>query len=131
MGKRRGTVSSTDKTGTAGTTAANGADEAQAARDASAAGEVPGAAPAAKATPEPAAPTLAQRRRDPDAIRRAFETGEYPYQTRVRTRDYEDHMAQLQVELLKRHRAGESDPRIREGIELSVNAIATALRNSG
>ena len=37
----------------------------------------------------------------------------------------------LQVELLKRHRAGEEDPRIREGIELSINAIATALRNSG
>jgi phosphoenolpyruvate carboxylase len=37
----------------------------------------------------------------------------------------------LQVELLKRHRAGESDPRVREGIHLSINAIATALRNSG
>jgi phosphoenolpyruvate carboxylase len=37
----------------------------------------------------------------------------------------------LQIELLKRHRAGESDPRIREGIQLSINAIATALRNSG
>jgi len=37
----------------------------------------------------------------------------------------------LQVELLKRHRAGETDPRVREGIELSINAIATALRNSG
>jgi phosphoenolpyruvate carboxylase len=37
----------------------------------------------------------------------------------------------LQVELLKRHRSGENDPRIREGIELSINAIATALRNSG
>jgi len=37
----------------------------------------------------------------------------------------------LQVELLKRHRAGEADPRIREGIQLSLNAIATALRNSG
>jgi phosphoenolpyruvate carboxylase len=37
----------------------------------------------------------------------------------------------LQVELLKRHRAGEDDPRIKEGIELSLNAIATALRNSG
>ncbi len=37
----------------------------------------------------------------------------------------------LQVELLKRHRAGEDDPRIKEGIELSINAIATALRNSG
>ncbi|MGV3479889.1 MAG: phosphoenolpyruvate carboxylase [Sphingobium sp.] len=37
----------------------------------------------------------------------------------------------LQVELLKRHRAGEADPRIAEGIQLSINAIATALRNSG
>lgn len=37
----------------------------------------------------------------------------------------------LQVELLKRHRVGEDDPRIGEGIQLSINAIATALRNSG
>jgi phosphoenolpyruvate carboxylase len=37
----------------------------------------------------------------------------------------------LQIELLKRHRAGEDDARIREGIQLSINAIATALRNSG
>ena len=37
----------------------------------------------------------------------------------------------LQVELLRRHRAGETDPRVREGIQLSINAIATALRNSG
>ncbi|AMK19725.1 MULTISPECIES: phosphoenolpyruvate carboxylase [Sphingobium] len=37
----------------------------------------------------------------------------------------------LQVELMKRHRGGEDDPRVKEGIELSINAIATALRNSG
>jgi phosphoenolpyruvate carboxylase len=37
----------------------------------------------------------------------------------------------LQIELIKRHRAGEHDPRVREGIQLSINAIATALRNSG
>ena len=37
----------------------------------------------------------------------------------------------LQVELLKRYRAGEDDPRVVEGIQLSINAIATALRNSG
>ncbi|MHA6723870.1 phosphoenolpyruvate carboxylase [Sphingomonas sp. RS2018] len=37
----------------------------------------------------------------------------------------------LQIELLKRHRAGETDERIGEGILLSINAIATALRNSG
>ncbi len=37
----------------------------------------------------------------------------------------------LQVELLKRHRSGERDARIRESIQLSISAIATALRNSG
>ena len=37
----------------------------------------------------------------------------------------------LQIELLKRHRAGEHDARVREGIQLSINAVATALRNSG
>ena len=37
----------------------------------------------------------------------------------------------LQVELLRRHRAGEQDPRIAEGIKLSISAVATALRNSG
>jgi phosphoenolpyruvate carboxylase len=37
----------------------------------------------------------------------------------------------LQVELIKRFRAGETDPRIQEGIQLSINAVATALRNSG
>ncbi len=37
----------------------------------------------------------------------------------------------LQIELMKRHRAGEDDERVRQGILLSINAIATALRNSG
>ncbi|MGB3710814.1 MAG: phosphoenolpyruvate carboxylase [Erythrobacter sp.] len=37
----------------------------------------------------------------------------------------------LQVELLKRHRSGDTDQRVAEGIKLSINAIATALRNSG
>lgn len=37
----------------------------------------------------------------------------------------------LQIELMKRHRAGEDDQRIGEGIQLTINAIATALRNSG
>ena len=37
----------------------------------------------------------------------------------------------LQIELMKRHRAGEDDSRVRQGILLSINAIATALRNSG
>jgi phosphoenolpyruvate carboxylase len=44
---------------------------------------------------------------------------------------YIDPLNLLQVELLKRHRAGERDARVREGIQLSINAVATALRNSG
>jgi phosphoenolpyruvate carboxylase len=44
---------------------------------------------------------------------------------------YVEPLNSLQVELLKRHRAGEDDPRVREGLQLSINAIATALRNSG
>ena len=37
----------------------------------------------------------------------------------------------LQIELMTRHRAGETDARIAEGIQLTINAIATGLRNSG
>lgn len=53
-------------------------------------------------------------------------------ETSVRLRlPYIEPLNLLQVELLKRHRAGEADPRIEEGILLTINAIATALRNSG
>ncbi len=44
---------------------------------------------------------------------------------------YIEPLNHLQIELMKRHRAGEDDHRIAEGIQLSINAIATALRNSG
>jgi phosphoenolpyruvate carboxylase len=37
----------------------------------------------------------------------------------------------LQVELLKRHRAGDSNARVRRGIHLSINGIAAGLRNTG
>ena len=37
----------------------------------------------------------------------------------------------LQIELIKRRRAGEADPRIRDGIQLTINAIAAGLRNTG
>jgi polyphosphate kinase 2 (PPK2 family) len=40
-------------------------------------------------------------RHDPEAIRHAFESGEYPYQTRMSTKVYEEAMEELQVELLK------------------------------
>jgi polyphosphate kinase 2 len=44
---------------------------------------------------------LAEMRHSPDEIRRAFESGQYPYQTRMRTKDYEEHVIPLQTELLK------------------------------
>ncbi len=53
-------------------------------------------------------------------------------ETSIRLRlPYIEPLNLLQIELLKRHRSGEDDPRIGEGIQLSINAIATALRNSG
>jgi len=52
--------------------------------------------------------------------------------TSIRLRlPYIDPLNHLQVQLLKRHRAGEADERIQEAIQLSISAIATALRNSG
>ena len=44
---------------------------------------------------------LAQMRHSPDAIRHAFETGEYPYATKMSNRDYLERMERLQAELLK------------------------------
>ena len=44
---------------------------------------------------------------------------------------YMDPLNHLQVELLKRYRAGETDERIARGIHLSINGIASGLRNSG
>jgi polyphosphate kinase len=40
-------------------------------------------------------------RHNPEAIRHAFESGEFPYKSRLGTKLYEEQMAQLQVELLK------------------------------
>ncbi|MGW0035612.1 phosphoenolpyruvate carboxylase [Gordonia sp. NPDC003376] len=37
----------------------------------------------------------------------------------------------LQVELLRRFRAGDDESRVRRGIQLTMNGLATALRNSG
>ncbi|PKO94203.1 MAG: phosphoenolpyruvate carboxylase [Betaproteobacteria bacterium HGW-Betaproteobacteria-10] len=44
---------------------------------------------------------------------------------------YMDPLNHLQVELLKRYRAGETDERVARGIHLSINGIASGLRNSG
>jgi phosphoenolpyruvate carboxylase len=44
---------------------------------------------------------------------------------------YVDPLNHLQVELLRRHRAGDPDERVVEGIHLTINGIAAGLRNSG
>jgi phosphoenolpyruvate carboxylase len=50
----------------------------------------------------------------------------------VRTRlPYVDPLNALQIDLIRRRRAGEDDPRIAEGIHLTINGIAAGLRNSG
>ena len=61
---------------------------------------------AARRAAEPEEPSL-QRvevqslRHDPDAIRRAFETGDYPYKSKVTEAHYVERMLPLQAELLK------------------------------
>ena len=61
-----------------------------------------------KAVPEPGLETgpqahhrLAEMRHDPEVVRRAFETGEYPYHSKMGTAAYEKRKAKLQAELLK------------------------------
>ena len=44
---------------------------------------------------------------------------------------YVDPLNHLQIELLKRHRAGDEDNRVVLGIHLTINGIAAGLRNSG
>ena len=44
---------------------------------------------------------------------------------------YIDPLHHLQVELIRRYRAGQSDERVRLGIHLSINGISAGLRNTG
>lgn len=44
---------------------------------------------------------------------------------------YMDPLNHLQVELLKRHRAGDTDERLARAIHMTINGIASGLRNSG
>ncbi len=44
---------------------------------------------------------------------------------------YLDPLNHLQLELLRRHRGGQTDERVRRGIHLTINGIAAGLRNSG
>jgi phosphoenolpyruvate carboxylase len=44
---------------------------------------------------------------------------------------YLDPLNHIQVELLRRYRAGDHDDRTKRGIHLTINGIAAGLRNSG
>ena len=44
---------------------------------------------------------------------------------------YIDPLNALQIDLIRRRRAGDADPRIAEGIHLTINGIAAGLRNTG
>ncbi|MBX6392214.1 MAG: phosphoenolpyruvate carboxylase, partial [Burkholderiales bacterium] len=44
---------------------------------------------------------------------------------------YIDPLNHIQVELLRRHRSGQSDERIHRGIHRTINGVAAGLRNSG
>ncbi len=44
---------------------------------------------------------------------------------------YIDPLNHIQIELLRRHRAGATDERVVQGIHLTINGIAAGLRNSG
>jgi phosphoenolpyruvate carboxylase len=46
-------------------------------------------------------------------------------------RPYLEALGHLQIDLIARHRAGDDDPQVREGVLLTMNGIATGLRNSG
>jgi phosphoenolpyruvate carboxylase len=46
-------------------------------------------------------------------------------------RPYIEALNHLQIELIARHREGDDDPQVREGVLLTMNGIATGLRNSG
>ena len=56
-----------------------------------------------------------------------------PYLARsIRARfPYLDPLNHLQVELLKRYRAGDAEERVKRGIHLTINGLAAGLRNSG
>jgi phosphoenolpyruvate carboxylase len=46
-------------------------------------------------------------------------------------RPYIDPLNHLQIELIRRRRAGDCDPRVREALHLTINGIAAGLRNTG
>ena len=78
-----------------------GNGRAQAARKAS---ERPQRRPAENTKPHTEAKESRLRRPPADAIKRVFQEGVYPYDDKMKRREYERHKASLQVELLKAQR---------------------------
>jgi len=72
-----------------------------AARPKSAAKSNGSAAPAEAPATTTGRSRIAELRHDPEAIRHAFETGEFPYKQKMKRTLYEQHKTELQVELLK------------------------------
>ena len=48
----------------------------------------------------------------------------------IKSFPYLDPLNHVQIELLKRHRAGNTDERVVQAIQLTINGIAAGLRNS-
>jgi phosphoenolpyruvate carboxylase len=62
----------------------------------------------------------------------AFLAGNPALARSIRNRfPYLDPLNHLQLELLRRHRAGDTAERVKRGIHLSINGLAAGLRNSG
>ncbi|MBN9091432.1 MAG: phosphoenolpyruvate carboxylase [Reyranella sp.] len=72
-----------------------------------------------------------------DAVRGIMRQGELLEGNKLLARSirsrfpYIDPLNHVQIELLRRHRAGDTDPGVVQGIHLSINGIAAGLRNSG
>ena len=61
-----------------------------------------------------------------------FLAGNAPLARSIRNRfPYLDPLNHLQIELLKRHRAGQTDPQVQSALHITLNGIAAGLRNSG
>jgi polyphosphate kinase 2 len=72
-----------------------------------------GASAAEVADKKAARTVIAEMKQDPSTIARIFESGEYPYKTRMRKGVYEEHKLELQRELLKaQHWVEETGQRI-------------------
>ena len=77
--------------------------------------------------PEGFAPPTVRVRADCSAVELRTQGGGYGHGG-IRT---PDPLHVTQVELLRRHRAGDHDELVERGIQLTLNTIATGLRNSG